>query len=139
MAGRNIKIDNLLNSKVTLNLKDFNGKIYPIRPKGFVKITEEELSFVMNVSKVFKDGILKVSNKEVLSEDIDKTELESNNALTDEDINTLLKKTQKQLKVELQSIDSIDVIKRILEKANELDKSVKFIEIIEKRLEELIS
>lgn len=139
MAERNIKIENLSNNKVTLNFKSFNGKIYPIMEKGAVKITEDELSYLMNTSKVFRAGILKIVNDEILSGEIDKEELNSNNTFTDDDILALLKKTQKQLTVDLKGIDSIDVIKRINEKAVELDKSIRVIGIIENRLEELMS
>lgn len=136
---RNVRIDNLTNSKITLNFKDLNEKVYPIRPKGFVKITEEELSYLMNVSTAIKDGLIKVANEDVLTGDINKDELKSDNAFTDNDIVTLLKKPQKALAVELENITSLDVVNRILVKANELDKTVKIVELIESRVEQLMA
>lgn len=138
MAKKTVKVVNMINSDVTLNLKDFNDKVLPIKVKGFVKLDEDELSYIMSTSEVFKNGTLAVENKESLSEEVDKEELESSNTLTDKDIANLLRRNYKNLKEGLSEIDSSHTVKRILNYAKDKDKSVKVIEIIENRLEELI-
>ena len=134
-----IRVQNVANNGVTVNLKDFNDKIIPITGKSFALLTEEELTYVMNTSKIFETGSLQVANKEALSSDIDLDSLKSPNTFTDEDILALLKKTQKQVEVSLENVTNPDVVKRILAKAQELDKSVKVVEAIQLKLESLLS
>lgn len=139
MSERNVKIQSLSKANGRINLTEFNGKSYPIKAKSSVKITEDELSYLMNSSNALKDGTLKVMNEEILSADIDKDELVTDNAFSDRDIEELLKKQFKAIESGLNKIDNIDVVKRILEKANELDKSVKVVGLIENRIEKLMA
>ena len=134
-----IKVQNVANNGVTVNLKEFNDKIIPIAGNSFAFLTEEELTYVMNTSKIFETGSLQVANKEALSSDIDLDSLKSPNTFTDEDILTLLKKTQKQVEISLENVTSPDVVKRILAKAQELDKSVKVVGAIQLKLESLLN
>lgn len=134
-----IRVQNVANNGVTVNLKEFNDKIIPIAGKSFAFLTEEELTYVMNTSKIFETGSLQVANKEALSSDIDLDSLKSPNTFTDEDILTLLKKTQKQVEVSLENVTNPDVVKRILAKAQELDKSVKVVGAIQLKLESLLN
>lgn len=138
MEKKRVRVKNLTSHKVTVNLTDFNGRKIVVMPKLTGILTEEELAYVMNTSKVFQKGTLKVENKESLSEDIFVEDLESKNALSDEDIKAILGKAQKTIKKELDGIDNIHVAKRMLTVANELDKSVKVIDMIEARIEDLL-
>lgn len=138
MVKKNVKVENTTKSRVTINLKGFNDKCYAVKAKGSVAIDEDELNYIMNTSQVFKMGTLRVVNKEELVDSVDVTELESPNALSDAGIDLFLKKTQKSLMTELEKIDSIQVIQKILDRANELDKTVRVIEMIETRLEQLL-
>lgn len=127
------KVVNLLRSGVTINLRGFNNKEIPLAPNGFSYITEEELAYIRNTSKIFETGDLKIEGE--LPKDIEIPE--SPNALSDDDILKMLKKTQKQIEQDLQNIDNYQVCKRILDIAKEQDKSIKVINLIENRLNEL--
>jgi len=137
MEKKNVKIQNLNASKIRLNFIKLNGRTVPIAGNGIAKITEDELLYLMNNSQAIKKGSIKVINEDELSNDIDKEDLLSPNVLTEDEIVELLKKSQATVKKEIAEIDSLEVIERIFNKANELDKSVKLIAIIEERLEEL--
>lgn len=136
MAKRNIKIENPNKHEVTINLKEFNGRVIPIKGNGIAMLEEDELAYVVTSSQVFNRGTLRVANKQELTV-IDKSDLESPNALTDEEVVAMLK-NQKALETALLQIDNERVLKRVLEKANELNKSVKMVGMIEARIEELL-
>jgi len=136
MMAEKIKVLNLTESGVNINLTAFNGKVIPVSPKGFCFLSADELAYVRNTSIAFERGTLKVADAAQVPEDIDIPQ--SPNALTDADIVALLKKPQKQLGIALEEIDNAEVVRKILEAAKEQDKSVKVIETIEARLNELI-
>ncbi len=140
MAKKDVKVLNMIDSSVTVNLKDFSDRVITIKAKGFGMLSEDELAYVMSNSQVFKKGTLSVSenSKEKLSDNIHKEELESPNALTAKEISNLLRRSQRNLKAGLEEIDSIQTLKRILDYAKESDKSIKVIEIINSRLEKLM-
>lgn len=137
MERKNVKIQNLNASKVKLNFTKLNGRTVLINGNGTVKISEDELMYLINSSNVIKKGSIKIVNENELSNDIDKDDLVSPNSLSDDGIIELLKKSQASIKKEIAEVDSIETIERILNKAHELDKSVKLIAILEERLEEL--
>jgi hypothetical protein len=130
-----IRVDSTRNNEIGINLGKFNGKMIPVSPKGFAYLSEDELTYVINTSDAFKRGILVVMNKEKVSEDIDIPT--SPNALSKEDLSAIMKLPQAQLKIKLQEITERKVVQEILENAKANDKSIKFIDIIESRLEEL--
>lgn len=137
MAEQQFKVLNLTGSPVNINLTAFNGKVKPIAPKGFTFLFEDELAYVRNTSVAFQRGTLKVDESTPAPSNVEIPE--SPNALNDEDIADLLKKPQKQIAIALEEIDNVAVVRQILESAKELDKSVKIIDIIENRLEELLT
>jgi hypothetical protein len=136
MAENKIKVLNLTGSTVSINLTALNGKVVPINTKGFALLSTDELAYVRNTSTAFERGTLKVDEKSTVPEEIDIPS--SPNALTDEDINTLIKKPVKQVEIALAEIDSINVVRNILAQAKEQDKSVKLVEAVEARLEQLL-
>lgn len=133
MAEEQIKVLNLAKNDVTINLTGFNGKTKPIKQGGFAFLTPDELAYVRNTSIAFEKGTLKVDGNAPEGIDIPN----SPNALTNDDIAKMLKQPQKQLALALEEIDNINVVRNILEVAKEQDKSIKVIEIIENRIEEL--
>lgn len=134
MVGK-IKVINTRKNVITINLSSFNGKVIPLSQNGFAYLTEDEFSYLINTSKVFNLGILKVDAGQQVPEDIEVPV--SPNALTDDDIVKMLKLTQKSFAIELNKITDIQIAKRIFEIAKELDKSIKIIEMIEAKIEEL--
>lgn len=126
------RIENcLIGGTVIINLKGFNDREIIVPNGGFVFLKEEELSWVLSQSKVFERGILKVVSPEELPEDI-KAELPiSKDALTLKDIPYFLGLTQTKLTKELQDITREDFLSELSKKANEEDKSVKFIQVID--------
>lgn len=129
-----IKVRNLGRSIVRVNLVNLNGKAIPINPKGFAFFDKDEVAYLRNTSKVFEAGVLKVEDEEIAKElGVE----ESGNAVDEAGIAQILKMSQSKLSAKLKEIDNIQVVEAILDNANDADKSVKFIEIIEKRIEEL--
>lgn len=134
---KKIKVVNLTGSQVNINLTGLTaGKITPIKPKSFALLTTDELAYVRNTSTAFERGTLKVDNIADVPSEIDMPE--SPNALNDTDISALLKKPLAQVKISLEEIDSVNVVRSILGAAKEQDKSVKVVEAIEARLNELL-
>lgn len=129
------KVKSTSNSPVTINLTDLNGKKYPVPPKGFAYLDEDELAYLINTSKIFEVGSL-VVDRNTVPEGIEI--VDSPNALTDENITELLKKPVKQLVDDLAEITEVNVIDRILEAANKQDKSVKVVQTIEARKQQLL-
>ena len=84
----------------------------------------------------------KIANKEailkglVVQAEAPTIDWETPNALTDEDVNELLKNAFK-LKSKLKEIDSEDTVIKILQAAEAQEKSLKLIKIIKDRLNEL--
>lgn len=92
------------------------------------------------MSDTFRD--FKVANKQAILEGLivqsppPDLDWETPNALTDEEIDDLLKYWLK-LKATLPTLDSIVTVERVLERAREGEKSAKIIKLIKSRLEEL--
>jgi hypothetical protein len=135
VAEKRIKVISTVNNDITINLRTFNGKQIPLPKKGFVYLTEDEIAYILNTSNAFRIGILKVEKPEEVDPNLDIPA--SPNALTDEDLLAILKKTQKQLAVELDNITSKQIVERVMELAREHDKSIRVIDIIQKRIDEL--
>lgn len=129
-----IKVRNLGKSVVRINLVNLNGKAIPINPKGFAFLDKDEVAYLRNTSRAFEAGILKIEDEEVAKElDV----VDTPNAVDEEEIAKIMKMSQVKLNARLAEIDNVGVVEAILEEAMKLDKSVKFIEIIENRIEEL--
>lgn len=129
-----IKVRNLGRSTVRVNLINLNGKAIPINPKSFAYFDKDEIAYLRNTSKVFEAGVLKIEDMEVAKElGIEETE----NTVDEAGIALILKMSQTKLVAKLEEIDNINVVEAILEEANKSDKSVKFIEIIQNRIEKL--
>lgn len=137
MIERNIKVKNPNKYAITVNLIKLNGRTITLNPKGFAMFDEDEIAYLTNASSVFKKGILVIENKENLKL-VREEDIKSPNVLTDEEIEDVLKLSQKGLASKLEEIDNIEVVKRILEIAKEKGKSIKSIELIENRIEELL-
>ncbi|MGE6227627.1 hypothetical protein [Paenibacillus chitinolyticus] len=132
-----VKVINLTASQVNINLTEMsNGKVVPIKPHAFALLSADELAYVRNTSAAFDRGTLRVDNMESVPAEIDIPD--SPNALTQNDIVALLKKPQKQIQLSIDEIDSVNVIRMILNTAKEQDKPVKVVEAIETRLNELL-
>ncbi|WP_336786948.1 hypothetical protein [Paenibacillus sp. MMO-177] len=131
-----IKVTNLTASPVNINLTSLNGKVVPVKPKAFALLSADELAYVRNTSTAFERGTLKVDNIDAVPAEIDIPT--SPNALTDADIAAMLKKPLKQVQIALEDIDSVNVVRAILTAAKEQDKSIKVVEAIEARLNELL-
>jgi hypothetical protein len=131
-----IKVISLRSNDVALNLTALNGKVIPIAGKGFAYLSEDELAYVMNTSKIFERGILKVVDAEKVSDIIDIPD--SPNALAQADIVAMMKLTQPKLVAKLADITDRQVVEEILKVAKDNDKSVKFVDAIQNRLAEII-
>lgn len=131
------KVQNLTKSAVTVNLTALNGRTKPIAPNGFTYLNEDELAYLRNTSRCFERGTLAISEATPAP-----LELEiplSHNALTNDDIQALIKKPSKALATALEDIDSIQLVREIREVAIEAEKSIKHVEVIDARIESLLA
>ncbi len=133
------RIENcLIGGSVVINLMGLNQREILVPKGGFIFLKEEELSWVISQSKVFEKGILRVVNKDELSEEIKEELPDSKDALTVKDIPYFLELTQAKLTKELKEISREDFLRELSKKSNDIDKSVKFIKVIDDRIEELL-
>lgn len=133
------RIENcLIGGTVVINLKGLNDREIVIPNGGFCFLKEEELSWVLSQSKIFERGILRVVSPDELPTDIREELPVSKDAVTKTDISYFLGLTQAKLTKELQEITREDFLRELAKGANEADKSVKFVQVIENRIEELL-
>lgn len=131
-----IKVINVSRTSVMINLSMLTGKTYPLKPNAFAFLTEDEISYIQNTSSAFKRGFLKIDESKPLPDTVEI--VESKNALPEDEMEKFLSKTQKVIKHDLSEMDNMFVLKDLVAKAKELDKSVRVIDMIESRIEELI-
>lgn len=131
-----VKVINLTDSGVSINLTALNNKVIPVAPKGFAILSIDELAYVRNTSTAFERGTLKLDDKSEAPADIDIPV--SKNAISDDEISAILKKGVKQVTYDIAEIDNANVIRKILRMAKDQDKSVKVVEAIDARLSELV-
>jgi len=138
---KQFKVENcLVDGKVFINLNGLNGREIEVPAKGFVFLKEEELSWVISQSKAFDRGILRVAktDEEDLPEEIKLEIPQTKNALTVKDIPYFLGLTQAKLTKDIKEISREDFLRQLVKEATEADKPIKFVESIEKRIEELL-
>lgn len=133
MASKKVKVVNLLDCQININLSALNGKTIPIMPRGFAYLNEDELAYVTNTSTAFAKGSLRVEGE--LPENLEVPT--SPNAMTVEEMEKFLKQKQKAIREQVVEIDAPHVIKKMIEIAHQNDMSVRVIEILTSRLEEL--
>lgn len=133
MASKKVKVLNLLDCQVNINLKLLNGKVIPIMPSGFTYLNEDEVAYLSNTSTAFAKGTLKIEGDKPADLEIP----DSPNAMTDKEIGAFLKQTQKAIREQIVDIDAQHIIKKMIEVAHEEDMSVRLIDILTSRLEEL--
>lgn len=129
----------LIGGTVVINLRGLNDREIVVPNGGFVFLKEEELSWVLSQSKVFQKGILKVVEPDELPDEVKMELPETKNAITKKDIPYFLELTQPKLLKELKEIDREDFLHELSKSATENDKPVKFIQIVEKRIEEILA
>ena len=143
MANK-IKVENcLVGGAVYLNCeglsKDGRTIKIPSRTGGkglpFVMISEDELSWLMTNSKAFEKGSVRVINEGNLPADI--VENLPQSVITFLDIPEILNLPVTKFVKKLQEIETVDFLKEMIVKADELDKGSKTISAINKRIEEI--
>ena len=131
-----IKIKNTSRRNFSLNLSFVTAKkVLDLKPETEIEITSEEYQYLSTqCPNAFASGCLKVvSAKEDFTGDI----IESQNVMSDVDIEALMELTPAKLRNKLKNITSIDLVNDIRIKADELGKSDKFMDEINIKIDEL--
>lgn len=90
-----------------------------VRGKSFVMMSENDILYVDSVSKLFRNGILTLSNEELM---VKMGYMEkSPNAISDDEIEKLFKGTPAKIKKELEQIDAKHAVEKIVNYAKKED------------------
>lgn len=136
MAEKMVKVKNVSRSDFGLSL-DFvtEGKHLSLKPNTVVPLTEDEYMYLTTQCPgSFSKGFLEVVD---IDEKIANEKIESQNVMSNEDIEKLLGYSLTTFKKKLDDIDSSTLLKDIRVKAIELGKAEKFIAEIEDKIKEL--
>lgn len=112
-----------------------SGKSFKMKPNSVVSVDEDELNYLMNECQgAFKKGYLEVVDVDKECKiDIVKTE----NVMSDEEIEALLNAQFTKIKSQINKIEETRLLKEIRQKAEELNKSNKVLELIDARIKEV--
>lgn len=140
MKMKQYRVENcLIGGSVVINLNGLNQREIVVPSKGFVFLKEEELSWVLAQSKAFQRGILRVVNSDELPEEIKMDLPTTKDSVTSKEIPYFLSLTQAKLVKEIKDITREDFLRELHDKAVEDNKTVKFVEAIQNRIEEILS
>lgn len=90
-----------------------------VRGKSFVMMSENDILYVDSVSRLFRNGILILSNEELM---VKMGYMEkSPNAISDEEIEKMFKGTPAKIKKELERIDAKHAIEKVVNYAKNED------------------
>lgn len=136
MAEKLIKVQNVSRNRFTLNLSFVTTKkILRLNPDTVVDITLEEYTYLTTQCPgAFEKGKLKIIK---VDENLEITPIESDNVMSNEDIEVLMNLTLPKLKTKVSEITTTSLLKDIRLKAVEVGKQDKFIEVIDSRIVEL--
>lgn len=130
------KIKNISRGNFFLSLDQVSrGKHFELRPNSVVTVNEDELNYLMvECPNAFKKGYLEVIDTgEIKDVDV----IETENKMTDAEIEQLLGYQFAKMKSQLNKITATHLLKDIRAKAEELNKSNKVIEVIDNRIKEV--
>jgi hypothetical protein len=134
--AKKAKIKNISKCNFILSLDTVNrGKRFDMKPDAAVFVDEDELNYLMTECQgAFKKGYLEVVSKDA---DIEVEVIETENKMSDEEIEELLNSPFTKIKSQVNKITASHLLKEIRAKAEELNKSNKTIEIIDSRIAEV--
>lgn len=111
------------------------GRNFKMKPNSLVSVDEDELNYLMNeCAGAFKKGYLQVVE---LDKECKVDIVETENTMSDEQMETLLNSPFTKIKSEVKKIEETRLLKEIRQKAEELNKSNKTIELIDERIKEV--
>lgn len=111
------------------------GRSFKMKPNSVVSVDEDELNYLMNDCQgAFKKGYLQVID---LDEECKIDIVETENVMSDEEIEALLNAQYQKIKSQINKIEETRLLKEIRQKAEELNKSTKVIELIDARIKEV--
>lgn len=111
------------------------GRSFKMKPGSLVSVDEDELNYLMNDCQgAFKKGYLQVVD---LDEECKIDIVETENVMSDEEIETLLNAQFTKIKSQINKIEESRLLKEIRQKADELNKSNKVLELIDARIKEV--
>lgn len=129
-------IKNVSKGKFILSLNQVSeGKSFEMKPNSIVSVDEDELNYLMNECQgAFKKGYLEVVD---LDKDVKVDIVKTENVMSDEEIEELLNAPFAKMKSNINKIEETRLLKEIRQKAEELNKSAKALEIIDNRIKEV--
>lgn len=134
--SQRIKVLNDYGLDIHLNFKNLTNRVVTVLPHSFSYITEDELLFLTNSSKIIQSGLLTVEEKGQALDDVkDATVVE--NVFTKEQIDELLQFTVGDIKEWIGNTTNKLGLEKLLEAAKEHNKAKGYIEAIENKIEEL--
>ena len=111
------------------------GRIFKMKPNSVVSVDEDELNYLMNECQgAFGKGYLQVIE---LDKDCKVDIVETKNVMSDEQMETLLNSPFNKIKSEIKKIEESRLLKELRQKAEELNKSSKVLELIDVRIAEV--
>lgn len=111
------------------------GRSFNLKPNSVVSVDEDELNYLTNECEgAFKKGYLQVVG---LDEGCNIDIVETENVMSDDEMETLLNAPFKKIQSEINKINETRLLKEIRQKAEELNKSNKVIELIDNRIKEV--
>lgn len=136
MAEKVIKVKNISRGDFWLNLNDVTkGRVIRMKPDTELPLTMDEYLYLTSqCANAFKKGFLKsIEPNEAIAGDV----IETENEMSEQDIEDLMSLTPAKLNNKLKTIDSEKLLKDIRSRASELDKNDKFMNVIDTRLEDV--
>lgn len=130
------KIKNVSRTHFFLSLDQVTrGKHFELKPNSVVTVNEDELNYLMvECPNAFKKGYLEVVDTGEIK---DVEVVETENKMTDEEMEELLGYPFAKMKSQMNKITATHLLKEIRAKAEELNKSNKVIEVIDNRIKEV--
>lgn len=131
-----IKVMNDYGLDIHLNFKNLTNRIVTVLPHSFSYITEDELLFLTNSSKIIQSGLLTVDDKGQDLDDVKDATVEEN-VFTQKQIDELLQFTVGDIKEWIANTTNKLGLEKLLEAAKANNKAKGYIEAVEAKIEEL--
>jgi hypothetical protein len=122
MADKKVKIINPNKFMVGLKLMDGVREVV-VHPKSFIMLDENEVYFINNMSRIFRDKHLLIDDEQI-NQDLGYTQKTVVN-LSDDEIKELLKGSHQKMKKELEGITEKHVKDRVIDIAKGMDDLTK--------------
>lgn len=120
MESKKVKVTNPYSSAVGLRLMDGVREVL-VHPKGFVMLETDEIFYINNMSAIFTKRRLLVQDYDTNVELGLETDTDDVVAMTDEQIEALLKGNIMTMKKQLSNINDKQVLGRVIEVAKKID------------------